>query len=461
MSGFHSTTRRKYQPFSRNNLIEGPGEGDDYANGGKRLRGSTQMAYGSQLLAQSRNPVVTPQCLINVTSIVAKNERQIRALDAKGSRTDLYGPPSSNEQVFAVKKGMIVLHRAKANGSWKTNLASDSGIECIASLNGVSMNGPDLFMVGVAQTNSEPGDKDSNNQATVAIHGVQTVINYSNQRWNAGDHLIADPFPVLASTQGTADGPSGPAKPKVYGPAGVPEEQLNIPLRPMDGHHLSQHISVAKGAIVQRLGQAETAAKIQACKSGAALLLLVHEICDKIFEHEMQVSPMHPIRGYAVLWAANRLYNMVWVERDALVSAKTGKPVDGEEFGNLVCMCLYAKLNAVIEVEDKFQAVRNAYAAALPHGGDRQDAMSSSKRARSTLHSAYLKGLMDPATAGGDPNKRSANLGKAHAHISMHMEHALEEYVHRIRNYFGQFQAGVALSSADSSKNGDICLGMN
>jgi hypothetical protein len=460
MASFLSHSKRKYQPFSRNNAVPGPGEADDYANGGKRLRGSMQVAYGSQLLAQSRTSggVVVPQCLINVTSIVAKNERQIRALAAKGSRHDLYGPPSSNEGVFAVKKGMIVLHRAKPGASFKTNLASDSGIECLASLNGVSMN-TELFMVGVAQTNSTPGDKEANNQATVALHGVQTVVNYGNQRWNAGDHLVADPFPVLVSAQGTKDGPSGPAKPKVYGPAGVPEEQLSIPLRPMGGAHLSQHVWGAKDAIRLRMGLRENVLKLQACKSGAAMLLVLHGICDYIFEHDMQVSPMQPIRGYAIVWAASRLEHMMWIERASIISKVTGKPLAGKEWGNLLCMCLHAWRDAIIQAQDKFTGIHNAYAAALPHGGDREDAHASNQRSRSALHSAYLLGLLDPAST-ADDTQRSCNLGEAKARITMHSEETLEQMLLRVLNYFAQFSAGIALSSADSARNGDICLGV-
>lgn len=450
INSFHSHTKRRLAAFSRS---QGSADGSDYAGGGgKRIRGSSM---GSSVLAKTRNPVTTPQCLVNVTAIVPKNEKQIRALAARGDVADLYSAPTGDDSCLAIHKGMVVAHRAKPNASFRTNASADSNVECVGSTNGLSISGTEFFMLGVAQTGSSPADKDSNNQVTVAIHGLQTVVNYCDERIEAGDQVILDPFGCTVTAQG-----SNEPRPIVYGPVGISERQFSLVLRPMNASHLSHFICAAQDAVRLRLGLPATAAKLAAITTSEALLTLLHQLCDDIFAHDMVVSPMHPIRGYAVIWAANRYCHMIQIESGSLVTSKTKVALTSAEYGNLLRVALLTKLRACIEVEDKFMDVANAYAMALPHGGDRHDA--TGERARSSLHSTNLAALLDQASPmNANPGDRPAHMREANARIAMHTEDAMENYVHRIRGYFGSLHFGVAMSSADKGQSYDVFVGRN
>ena len=456
----YSANKRKFSAFSRSNFIEGTA--DDYANGGKRSKDAngSERGTGSSILARSRARgagVTTPQCLVNLTSIVPKNEKLLRALACKGDPNDLYGKPATNEATLDVHKGQIVLHRAKVGSGFRTHASAESGIECISTMNGVSISGTRLFGVAVAQVECYPRVKESSNQTTTTWHGVQTIINYSDQRWNAGDLLIADPFPITVRSRG------GESRPMVMGPEGIPDEAQNIILRPFGAAHLSHLVNQMQDLIRLKLGsgkigESPVARLLQDAKTSEAMLAVLHSVCDNIFATEMVVAPDHPLRGYALAWAADRLLDMITVDWRGLLSARTKKPLTEEEYGNYMRIALLTKLRAVIDVEDKFVGATNAYAASLPHSGDHVDTMSSSDKARSALRSTYLMSLVSlNASITGDERRRC--MLEFQTRVKMHMQHCLEEYYNRIRDYFGAFHAGMCLSSADKGSSADVFIG--
>lgn len=455
--GFHSSSarKRKLVGMSRSNYIEGTA--DEFAGGGKRSKDAngSMSAIGNAVLARSRAVgagVTTPQCLVNLASQVAKNEKQLRALGCKGNPNDWYGKPAVLSQTFDVHKGQIVLHRRTPGGSFRTNAANTSNIPCMANMNGVSISNTRLFGVAVAQVESSPESGIGNNQTTTTWHGVQTVINYSDQRWNAGDLLIADPFPITIRSQ------NGETTPVVYGPKGVPQEALNIVLRPWSGMHLSNLVNHCEDIIRLRLGSNRIQLQLQAATTSAQMLSHIHAFCDSIFSADMVVSPDNPLRGYAVLYAADRLLDMIKVDWRALKSAKTKKDMDRKEYGNYMRIAMLCKLQAVIDVEDKYIGATNEYAASLPHNGDHVDAQSTTVRAQSTLRSKYLMNLVTP-----DPNRPDEHVPRCmlefDARIKMHTDHAKAQYIDRMRDHYGALHAGVCLSSCEKGCAADVFIG--
>jgi hypothetical protein len=116
---------------------------------------------------------------------------------------------------------------------------------------------------------------------------------------------------------------------------------------------------------------------------------------------------------------------------------------------------MLAKLQAVVDVEDKFIGITNEYAASLPHTGDHVDSTTSNVRARSTLRSKHLMELVSKSNT----EDRSRCMMEFAARVKMHADHAKAQFVDRLRVYFGSLHAGVCLSSADKGQSADLFIG--
>lgn len=404
----------------------------------------------SQITAQTRNPVFTPQCLVNLAATVAKGECKRRADEVRHNPSDVLAPPASSDAVHRVFKGFPVMHRAHDGAGFQTHMAADAGLEAVTTLNGLSKR-VRLFMPGVAQVNSFPDSLDDGQaQTTVTTHGVQTIHNFGIGRVQSGDKILFSRFPPLAVLD-ESGGKYGPTYgPMVKGPEGCDPSAVYLGIMVLRGGDLNGHIRMAEESMRQIMGTKEFAAKANAIKDLAGLQHLFHDTADAMFNSEMIVDPEDPIRGYMLIWSAIRWYNILILEKATFTGANWGKHVR---------LAMMLRHRVMCEVEAKYATEGDEYACSLPHDGDLQDAKNSLQRGKSSLAGPYLRGLLGDEVNGTIQATDADKMREGETRLRMHESEMLRQFVFRIQAYINQYFAGTALSSADGGMSFDIMMG--
>ncbi len=388
---------------------------------------------GSQLQASTRNPVVTPQCLVIQAASVPKSEAKRRKVDCINKREHLLAPVPASDNECNIQKGQIVMVRLRDDATFSTHLSADTEIEVVGSLNGLT-NDVQLGVPGVAQVNSHPGDhSDGQAQTSVVLHGVQTVQQFGSERIHAGDKLMVGRYAPLVLKEGKL-------APQIMGPDGVSEEEVRIPLVPLKGNSLHTFIQSIQDTVRVHMGLPAFLTGLGAVTTPAMLRTLLHETCDKIFTDEKQVQPDQPVRGLAVLFAARRHYQMLCIEDSKLFAA-----VDPKQRAAHLRIALETCAQACIDCENRYQSEGAEYGQSLPHDSEHADAYSV-KRSKSTLAS-----LLNPG--------RSMRMLEFSTRINMHVEEQFLQFYARIGAYFGRYFFGTALSPADKGNSLDVFVG--
>lgn len=394
----------------------------------------------SQTEARTRNPVITPQCLVIMAADVPKEETKFRKATAQGYAADLLAPHAGDENTHAIVKGQLVWHQLDAMAGFRTNLENNSNIKAVGAANGLTLQ-TKLGIPGVAQVNSNPANLNENQAQTgVVLHGVQTVVQFGSQRINAGDLVMLGRFPELIRDQ------DGTVKPAVKGPDGHTEEQTRWPIVKVYGRSFHGFMQNARDIGRIAMGTADFKKKVQGVKNAHDLRRLLHETCDDIFRKNLVVEPDHPVRGFLLFWMAHRYYEMVVL---AEASAFGSKP---EDRGAQMRMAILAELQVLREVETRFQAEGDEYACSLPHDGDHIDARNAalSRRLSSLADNGLTKQL-----EGADSLAMLQGVTRVH----MHYEEALQQFYARIYAYFGARFLGTALTSGGRGDSIDIFVG--
>lgn len=406
-----------------------------------------------QIVAQTRNPVTVPQCLVNLAADVPKGETKRRHDDAQHDASELLAPPASNDGVHKLQKGMLVMMRATDEGGFNTNMNSDSGVEAVGALNGLHKS-VQFVLPGVVQTLSDPSDlADNQAQSTIAVHGVQTIGNMGASRIHTGDRVMVGKCPPLVKLDAST-GKFGPRiGPMIKGPDGYSPETVCWPVVPVRATTHYAFITNAQHVMRQRMADPAFFARVSKIVAPSALYALFVSETDTMFSTDMIVDEDNPIRGFILMWAALRWWNILCLEPDRLGASAN--------LGQHKRMALAARLRACQESEDRFSKEGEDYGATLPHDGDREDlALSSLKRSRSTLtgdHILQLVGTVKP----GATLPAMSNLGMLEAvtRVSMHEASLQLQFYSRIHAHFAQYMLGTALSSADKGMAMDIFVG--
>lgn len=405
-------------------------------------------AGAEQIVAQTRNPVITPQCLVNLAVTVRKGECELRKKATEHDDGELIADHASDDAVHRMNKGQVVMMRYGGDG-FNTNMNADSQMDAVVALNGTSSNDK-WCLPAVVQTMSDPSNlMDNQAQATVTVHGPQTIVNYGTDRINTGDAVYLTPYAPLVKLG--KDGKHGPRMgPLIRGPPGYHADAVQWGVMPMRGNTVATFIKRAKEKFRVRIGSTDFIKR--AVNNSITVLglygLLTSEL-DNMFSSDFTVAVDHPIRGYMLIWAAKRWSNFLKLERPGGATANLGMHLR---------IALMVRHRVMRETEELYAKRGDEYGAPLPHDGDHEDAFNTSiKRSYSTLNGEYLKQLIG---IGSSPSKVTREgMMEGETRISMHEDEMLEEFWSRIKAFFDTFRLGVALQSVDKGMAFDIFVG--
>lgn len=387
--------------------------------------------------ASGRGQVITPARLMTCATVVRKTEREIRAAESRGD-SNIYAPHATDDEVVSVRKGEIGMCIREVGGTFRPALTADSNVVATSSVNGLSRD-KELFSPCVFQAESFVGDKDSNNQVTIAFEGLQTVYATGCEPITVGDSLYLDPNPYMVEDE------HGNQVPGIQGPKGIPASKATFQIRKFDATSMHSFLHTLKMDALKDLRRDERQASLKQATSAEKLVKLIENVCRTVCTNHRHIADDMPARNYLFLWLAFRILAMAKI---ASFTKDNMMPV--------WLLSLRALRKVLQEDERNATDLHRDYAATLPHATD-----PLTRHKDFSVDSVYLDKLLDSDELLKSKDTIRAKLMEADARLSVFAQDRMEIAMHRQRQYLARYAFGTALSSANKGGQLDVNVGRN
>lgn len=465
---------------------------------------------GGFVQAKQRTPVVGPQLHVIMAASVRTNEREHRAIQSRGT-DDVYGAPAQQAASLVPRAGEVVLCELGPERTLRTCLTTDTPVTVIARANNLARDTP----VGLPCVTEGEVNK-FNNQVALNLHGVVTVINFGSDTFGPGDHVYVDPNPYMVSDPMGAPHPATRRNelPGVRGPynddgvPAVPVESQRFALRRMGPVELHAFLTHAKDSVLQYMSDQSDKQSFMTraltITSAQQLMRLMQDTIKLIFMTSFVIAIDHPVRSYALVFMANRMYDMacLLVDEQGTNTSLAGialqtkllvlrhvsdtyedvrvryerflphrfRDVVREENSSSVCRALQFNTRTALMqklLRHNFtsatpaQAVSAAHAPAAPRAGDERSNDILFGDNDGEEEDQTIDDSDDPSDAHSSAPVTLTTLEHVHitAHLNMHGYDMLELMQHRVRNYLETFFLGTCLTSGGKGQTLDIFLG--
>lgn len=419
------------------------------------IYGTTRPGNSGIMEVPGRGNVAVPQSLVVEQAIVHKEEVAIRAnRNGRLPPNQLLAPHATEDAVMNTYKGQLGLTMIERGTTFRGGLGNNPTVRFVTSANGLSKaDMANLGIPGVAQVERDATDKTSEDRTTVVLHGVQTLVNTSNDQINIGDKLYVDPSPLL-----TTDG-SGRVVSAIR-IRGIHPETCHFRPRPKRANTVFawEHDLVNRAR--EEMGRGDFGKSLQlAVQHGDAQVLYeaIDKTCARVLDVEGGVSDNSPMRWHV------RLCVYALVVSLAMTPGALHGLNDLNARLTTWVLALQAQLEALRVWSASEERIQRDFQATLPqHTRPMATRSGGGADIDETIHSSRLSALLAPQRQGAasiPPEQRLAAAMEAQARLALHSQHAITVTSHAAHDWLNKFYLGTALSSANKGQAFDVLMG--
>jgi hypothetical protein len=401
-------------------------------------------AQTSVIRSNGRGQVDVPQGAHVIHTILRKDELPFRNIESAGGQKPMFAPPATSDDVFNVRKGQLIMHRAAPNRQTRGALGENTMLEAIAVVNGLSRD-TKLFMPGVNLVTREATDKNSDNHGTVQISGIQTVVHCGHEELHPGDLWAVDPDPLILEDE------NGQMRPGVE-VVGIPSNSYVFQIRPVRANTFHSQKAALREDMRTAMSKQPFKDELARVHDHRSLLLLLRKLHHDVMLYS-KVNDAQPIWAYMRLWLAS--YVVLLVQLEEL------RPITNPaQFEFWALQALRAEL---LDAETRFTAIVTDYDSSLPHDTAPRKPYVALGGPCNQLHNVRSNKLAEQLDSDRfsklDPVDKAYTLREVRARLGAIAKEYEEVLMWEQRSWMGRHIGGTVLSSSGAGKPLHVLLG--